>query len=82
MKEGGGAVYCFCPEEQRAVGRAGFNSYWDSKGESCSGNLLSLEKNAFFPDCEIQEVMHMLRLAIVICFITGENVLDIYCEKS
>lgn len=38
-------------------------------------------KNVFFPGCEIQKVMYMLRLAIVICFITGENVLDIYCEK-
>lgn len=47
MKEGGGAVYCFSPGEQRDVGRAGFNSYWDSMGESSSGNLLSLKKRSF-----------------------------------
>lgn len=39
-------------------------------------------KKVFSPGCEIQKVNYMLRLAIVICFIAGENVLDIYCEKS
>lgn len=53
-----------------------------ARGRAPLGIYFHLKKNVFFPGCEILEVMHMLRLAIVICFVTGENVLDIYCEKS